>query len=56
MTIVMKVDEETQGYRKEYRNANELKADLDKILDESILEVSIKRKGIADSNPVSSNN
>lgn len=47
------VDEETQGYSKEFTSIDELAKTLDSLLDKQVIEVNVKRKGIAGGDSIS---
>lgn len=47
------VDEGTQGCRKEFEDIKDVATVLTQLLDEQLIEITVKRKGIANSNPIS---
>ncbi|MGN1158224.1 MAG: hypothetical protein ACI4TK_18795 [Agathobacter sp.] len=42
------VDEEVQGFNKEFENANDMKAAVATLIDENVIEVSIKKRAVKD--------
>ena len=47
--ILLKVNEEYQGIRKEFEDSDELKDELEKILDERVIEVIVKKRAAVNS-------
>lgn len=44
MKCILCVDETSQGYKKEVTDSEELKKEVMKLIDENVLEISIKRE------------
>lgn len=51
----LKVDEEVTGYNKTVSNINELRVEVMNVLDEDVLEVSIKKKAATDNDAATDN-
>lgn len=41
---ILIVDEKNQGYKKEYSDVKELKSEIEKLIDERVTEILIKRE------------
>ena len=49
--MVLHVDEEVQGFNKEIENANDMRAAVATLIDENVIEVSIKKRAVIDNSP-----
>lgn len=55
MAVGLIVDEQVQGYRKEYENISALKKDVSALIDERVTEIEIKKRATTKSGPCCKN-